>query len=56
MRSFDIIILTLIFWASGIISSTVAYIDMLNTPALGAIDVLENTNFSSVDNYYALAY
>lgn len=56
LRSFDIIILTLIFWASGIISSTVAYIDMLNKPALGAIDVLENTNFSSVDNYYALAY
>ncbi len=50
LKWFDIALLTIIFWGSGIISSTGAYIVSLS----GTVDIAENSVFTTADNYRAL--
>lgn len=48
---YDILILTVIFWGIGIVSSTHAYIEL----ARGTATIDENLVFSAADNYIMLA-
>ena len=48
---YDIIIITLILWTVGIVSSTRAYIDLIH----GETSIAENLIFTTSDNYIIFA-
>lgn len=50
LRWFDIVVLTVIFWGSGIWTSTLTYIELCK----GTIDYNESMTFTAADNYAAL--
>lgn len=50
LKWFDVIILTIIFCGSGIVTSTTGYLSILN----GTADVSQSTVFTASDNYSAL--
>lgn len=50
LKWYDIVVLTIIFWGSGIITSTETYIALWG----GFTDLVESTTFTAADNYSAL--
>lgn len=51
LKWFDILVLTVILWGEGIYTSTMSYIDLLQS----ATTIDDNLSFSAADNYRAFA-